>query len=268
MFSKGKYVFILKYINMIKRLLIVLCLMFFLPFYCFAVLTEKEEVHFETNLWVYAPLYYGADTNTYIGFTSSTQIVFRLDGSNTYFNKVWEDTEEDNILTDNLNADDFSITNAGTFQGSNFVLRSGVDLDLAPKFRCYRSADQYFTNAVTTKIDWDTELYDTGGGMDIVTNRYTPPYNGVYYFHASIRIEGISAAGKVMNLYFTKEGGAYDCMYTWSSAAGDQSLHVSMQLYLTTSQYIEVYFIQLDTATKIQKGGAIYTVFEGHYIGN
>jgi len=250
---------------MIKRLLIVLCLMFFLPFYCFAVLTEKEEVHFETNLWVYAPLYYGADTNTYIGFTSSTQIVFRLDGSNTYFNKVWEDTEEDNILTADINANNFSITNAGTFQGSNFITRAGVTLNAPPSFSAISSSAQLITNAVWTRVKFPSEYWDIGSGWDTVNNIYIPPIAGKYEFYCFCRIENLAALDSFyISLY--KDGASSHLIINYSPANGDFTSQFRVQLQLTATNQISFYVNQGGTAVETLK--AYHSWVYGRYIGD
>jgi hypothetical protein len=251
---------------MIKRLLIVLCLMFFLPFYCFAVLTEKEEVHFETNLWVYAPLYYGADTNTYIGFTSSTQIVFRLDGSNTYFNKVWEDTEEDNILTADINANNFSITNAGTFQGSNFITRAGVTLNKPYGFIAGSSSNLSLAYNTREKTIFDTEddPYD-----DFLNSTYTVPVDGRYIFSMGCLIGTLAITSPIQISLYTNGVRHEASLYQNYSAYAGANLSgiVAIQMRLLADDTVNMYLYHGDPAGNKTVSG-VFLHFSCFYIGD
>ncbi len=69
----------------------------------------------------------------------------------------------------------FSAT-AGTMSGQNY-----------PAFEAYLSAGQTVSDGVTTKVQFDTEVYDTNGYYDNATNyRFTPLVAGKYFIYCSI----------------------------------------------------------------------------------
>lgn len=57
------------------------------------------------------------------------------------------------------------------------------------KFRVYRNASQSLNNASDTKINFDTEVFDTNNNFDSSTNyRYTVPVTGFYLIGLSVKI--------------------------------------------------------------------------------
>lgn len=81
--------------------------------------------------------------------------------------------------------------------------------DLAYKsltaFRVKRSTTQDVTSGVVTKIQLNSEIFDTGGYFDSTTNyRYTPLIAGKYIFNLYFNV-GITAAGSA-NGYIYKNG--------------------------------------------------------------
>jgi len=72
-------------------------------------------------------------------------------------------------------------------------LASGVLPTNTPAFHVTQSASQNFSNNTTTKITYDTELYDVGGGFNTTNNNFTVPSGeaGKYFFY--MQTEGIFA---------------------------------------------------------------------------
>jgi hypothetical protein len=68
------------------------------------------------------------------------------------------------------------------------VKTSGVGGANTPAFMAYASADQSISNGVYTKVQCNTEIYDTDNAYDNSTNyRFTPQTAGKYYFFAQTR---------------------------------------------------------------------------------
>jgi len=58
----------------------------------------------------------------------------------------------------------------------------------APSFLAYRSTDQSISDDTLTKVEFDTEIYDTDNCYDNSTNyRFTPTVAGKYFVYSSIR---------------------------------------------------------------------------------
>ena len=72
--------------------------------------------------------------------------------------------------------------------GDQFTLATGAKSSfLYPAFEAYLSADQSVSDAVVTKVQFDTEVLDTDNCYDNSTNyRFTPTVAGKYFVFARI----------------------------------------------------------------------------------
>ena len=104
------------------------------------------------------------------------------------------------IQSESLNlADDFAFTGTITGAGGN----------MKPAFMAYASSDLSIPNSTYTKVQINTELYDTDNAFDNTTNyRFTPQVAGKYYFFASARF-GASDDFDACVLAIYKNGSAY-----------------------------------------------------------
>ena len=75
--------------------------------------------------------------------------------------------------------------------GDQFTLATGAKSSfLYPAFEAYLSSTQSVTNDVTTKIQIDTEVFDTDNCYDNSTNyRFTPTVAGKYFVYAYARLQ-------------------------------------------------------------------------------
>ena len=105
-----------------------------------------------------------------------------------------------------------------------------------PAFSAYGSTNQGFTSGVTTKINLDTEVFDTNNNF--ASNRFTPTVAGYYQINGKARITGTGLTDGAVYLY--KNGsqliiGSY-------TASGLTFSVVSSLVYLNGStDYIELY---------------------------
>ena len=81
-----------------------------------------------------------------------------------------------------------TITNSAG--SGNIAIGSGVTLlSNVPAFEATMSANQGLTSGATTKVEFDTETFDTDGMYDHSTNyRFTPTVVGKYFFFSSFRL--------------------------------------------------------------------------------
>lgn len=128
------------------------------------------------------------------------------------------------------------------------------------KFSAYRNAAYTTAAAALTKLPFDTELYDTNGNFDNVTNnRYVAPVAGFYQFNS--RTSFTTTRG-ILTLY--KNGSEVkrgDDQTVASSAIG---INVSGVIQLAATDYVEVfYFSQGAVAMDV---GQVNTWFDGHLV--
>src|SRR6056300_1669589 len=76
--------------------------------------------------------------------------------------------------------------------GETIALASGAEVSgftgqNYPAFEAHLSADQFISDAVTTVVQFDTEVLDTDNYYDNSTNyRYTPLVAGKYFFYTQL----------------------------------------------------------------------------------
>jgi len=131
-----------------------------------------------------------------------------------------------------------------TTDGTVITNNSAVsDLPKGPAFSAYLSADQSFSTSTNTKLQFNTEDFDTSSDYDNTTNyRYTPSVAGYYQVNTSARLNYSGAASDNVQLHIWKNGTSHT--YTqYNNATGIYgSLNVSAIVYCNGStDYIEVY---------------------------
>jgi hypothetical protein len=127
-----------------------------------------------------------------------------------------------------------------------------------PAFSAYQSSAQSTTSSVNTKIQFQTEEFDTNNYFDNATNyRFTPLIAGYYQVSGSV---SYASAASNMQATIYKNGTAYKAGYNATGTSGTD--HVSALVYLNGStDYIELYSIQT-TGTLNTYAFAQYTYFQ------
>ena len=161
-----------------------------------------------------------------------------------------------------------TITNNGT--------QTGFGGDNTPAFSVYRSSDQTLSDNVYTKVQFNTENYDTDSAYDNSTNyRFTVPSgkDGKYffYFRGWFYNNEISQYG----VQFRKNGSEVATKYIYSGNTGSSigtieyfAYDISATFDLSATDYIEVYIKAdaTDGASTTFSGGSEYNEFTGFKI--
>tara|TARA_A100001201_G_scaffold139904_1_gene132392 strand:- start:21 stop:548 length:528 start_codon:yes stop_codon:yes gene_type:complete len=101
-----------------------------------------------------------------------------------------------------------TITGSGTLtlgtSGETLALGSGVTSNLMyPAFQVYLSSNQSISNNTTTKVQFDTEDYDTDNCYDNSTNyRFTPTVAGKYFVYLQTRFQVFSALTNIQTMIY------------------------------------------------------------------
>jgi hypothetical protein len=130
-----------------------------------------------------------------------------------------------------------TITNNGTqtgFGGTN-----------TPAFSAYISSNQSIPTLSFTKIQFNTEQFDTDGTYDNSTNyRFTPGVAGKYYIFANVYMNTITD-GKNFRLDIYKNGVSYMFGRNNSSKSGSSiSVNVSFIDNASATDYYEIFVYQ------------------------
>ena len=185
-----------------------------------------------------------------------------------------QDQSGNNII--NENADTITIGASGDTitvptGASLTVPNGGLSGQNYPAFEAYLSANQNLTDNVNTKIQFDTELFDTDSCYDNVTNyRFTPNVAGKYYVYFQTRLFSVNTAQIVLNI--TTNGSTYRNAFfdpvNGQVAASSLPLNGIIDMNGTTD-YLE-FFVQFDVSsgTPVAQSGIQSCYFGAYRIGD
>jgi len=114
-----------------------------------------------------------------------------------------------------------------------------------PAFSAYINSNQSIPTLSFTKIQFNTEQFDTDGTYDNSTNyRFTPGVAGKYYIFANVYMNSLTD-GKNFRLDIYKNGASYLFARNNSSKSGSSiSVNVSFIDNANTTDYYEVFVYQ------------------------
>ena len=103
---------------------------------------------------------------------------------------------------------DFGGNSIITSDGAGNVTVNAAAMKNTPAFEAYLSADQNLPNTTITKVQWDSETFDTDNCYDNTTNyRFTPNVAGKYFVYTQTEIaESNSSALEKARVYIYKNG--------------------------------------------------------------
>lgn len=112
-----------------------------------------------------------------------------------------------------------------------------------PAFSAYQSTQQTISSGTQTKLQFQTEEFDTNNNFDSTTNyRFTPTVAGYYQVSGAMTIAG--AVG-VCDVQLWKNGSIFKYGNQTSMSTGYTVTGISTLVYLNgSSDYIELYGIQ------------------------
>lgn len=121
-------------------------------------------------------------------------------------------------------------------------MRAALGLTLGPALHVRRTTDQTISSGVSTKVEFDSVVTDTGSAWSAVNNRYTPQVVGWYQVTAVVYCVGASPTQVSALLY---KNGALDFIgyeITPGAASNGFGAPVSALIYMNgTTDYIELF---------------------------
>ena len=127
--------------------------------------------------------------------------------------------------------------------------------DNTPAFEAYRNSNQGVTDNTATKVQFDTEVFDTDSTYDASTNyRFTPAVAGKYLCYSTVR-GGNDGTGtlNLLTVKFYKNGSAHQTSTTQiihfiDNPGANASVTITQIIDLDADDYVEVY-ATIDTTT-------------------
>ena len=173
------------------------------------------------------------------------------------------------VFVDNLEPQSGTSLTLGA-SGDTVSLGSGGTVTNVPAFAAKMSGTQQLANDTTTKIAYDTEVYDTDSAYDHSSNyRFTVPSNkgGKYFIGASVR-SGNMADTKKINMYLHVNGSEvaeHFAQVVSSNTSEQYTVGVFKVLNLSASDYVEVFVLhQNGAAVNFSSSSSIGSFFYGY----
>ena len=125
-----------------------------------------------------------------------------------------------------------TITNSGT--------ATGFGEDNTPAFQAYLSSNQSVSSGTATKININTELYDTGGGYDTSNYKFVVPSGGAgkYYIYGSAQTTSSSDFDDYQVKIYVNGSNYAQARVRHHYA---ECINVVTQANLSVSDYVELY---------------------------
>lgn len=133
----------------------------------------------------------------------------------------------------------------------------GVD-NQVPAFSAYQSAAQSLASSAITKLQFQTEEFDTNGNYDTATFRFTPNIAGYYQISAGFQID-TTAAG--LNLYLYKNGVSFKFLQALNGATVAGAYGSALVFLNGTTDYVEIFGTQ-GAVTQNSRAGVAVTYFQ------
>jgi hypothetical protein len=141
----------------------------------------------------------------------------------------------DKIQSESINlADNYAFT--GTVTGAG-----GVNSEM---FLAVNSAAQSFAHNTNAKVQFNSEVFDTGNNYDPTTNyRYVVPSDGKYFISAQIRMNG-GGNTLTLGLFQLYLNGSSKVSSYWNTNDGEAAMvnNISIILDLSANDYLEMYY--------------------------
>ena len=129
--------------------------------------------------------------------------------------------------------------------GDTFTLGSGVvqsNLNY-PAFEAYNSGNQSLSDASATKLEFDTEVFDSNGTFS--SNRFTPGVAGKYFIHSKSHFGTGSDTTLIRCYYYIYKNGSSYAMTNFDTRQGGNFRvlpnHISAIMDLNATDYVEIY---------------------------
>lgn len=149
------------------------------------------------------------------------------------------------------------------------VANGGTGVVAIPSFQGYNSAAQTISSGAFTKLQINTEQWDTGSYYDNATNyRYTPLIAGTYMVSASLSMDSI-ASGVVVIVSIYKNGTEYKRgRVVEGNATNTAGVNVTCLVQLNgSSDYIEFYGYHESGSNKDSRSGSLETFASAIWAG-
>ena len=173
------------------------------------------------------------------------------------------DPQSGTALEIGSSGDTMTVPSGATFNVAGTLQSGGAALANTPAFQAYLSSSQSISDSTWTKVEFNTEQFDTNSDYDNSSNyRFTPTSAGKYYIYASIKPETGSNDNNIdlVQMKIRRNGVDYSgWQLDFRSDSDGRKFQISSSNVMDmngSSDYAEVYgYLKCGTGTRIFAGG-------------
>ena len=145
---------------------------------------------------------------------------------------------------------DFNGNDIMTSDGSGNLTLNNAAMKATPAFEAFLTADQSYTDNVETKVQFNSEVFDSDGCYDNSTNyRFTPTTAGKYFVYAQVVTDVTDLTNKLYTskISIYKNGSSYKDGDNMPDFSGSSGWDIIVQSIFATvvmngsSDYLEIY---------------------------
>ena len=182
------------------------------------------------------------------------------------------DPQSGTALEIGSSGDTMTVPSGATFNVAGTLQSGGAALGNAPAFQAYLNSSQSISDSTWTKVEFNTEQFDTNSDYDNSSNyRFTPTVAGKYYIYASIKPETGSNDNNIdlVQMKIRRNGVDYSGMqFDFRSDSDGRKFQISASNVMDmngSSDYAEVYgYLKCGTGTRVFAGGQDNAYFGGY----
>ena len=146
------------------------------------------------------------------------------------------------LAAEPADTDEFLVSDAGTIKRIDYSL---IKASNTPAFEAHLSSDASFNTNTSTKITFDTEIYDTDSTYNVSNGRFTPGVAGKYFVYTTITATA-GATNNVVNKAQIYINGAVGpgIISSFNFTGNYLNVHVAIAqgvFNLDTDDYIEIF---------------------------
>ena len=164
---------------------------------------------------------------------------------------------------------DFGGNSILTSDGAGVVTPNATGIKMTPAFEAYNSGNQSLSDASTTKLEFDTEVFDSNGTFS--SNRFTPGVAGKYFIHSKSHFGTGSDTTLIRCYYYIYKNGSSYAMTNFDTRSGGNFRvlpnHISAIMDLNTTDYVEIYaYVDVSSGSITGPGSSEKQLFGGYRI--
>ena len=143
------------------------------------------------------------------------------------------------LASEPADTDEFMVSDAGVLKRIDYSL---IKASNTPAFHATK-ASQSINNSSSTKVTWNSEVFDSDGTFDLATNeRWTPAIAGKYFVYCSLVMDGIADA-KSVYCQIKKNGSTLITNQAHSGQSSSLSSLTCAIISLGDSDYVEAFVL-------------------------